>query len=70
MCRRIECPRCGRPGFAGCGAHVEQVLGDVRPQDRCACGSARASSRAASGSESGANSEGAGSSWLRNLFGR
>jgi len=29
MCRRVECRKCGRPTFAGCGAHVEQVLGDV-----------------------------------------
>lgn len=29
MCRRINCATCGRPSFAGCGAHVEQVLADV-----------------------------------------
>lgn len=22
MCRRAECPQCGRPTFAGCGAHI------------------------------------------------
>ena len=27
MCRRATCPRCGLATFAGCGAHVEQVLG-------------------------------------------
>jgi hypothetical protein len=37
MCRRVECARCGRPGFAGCGAHVEQVLGDVPRDERCRC---------------------------------
>ncbi len=37
MCSRIECPRCHRPTFAGCGAHVEQVLGDVPKADRCRC---------------------------------
>ncbi|MFO0615567.1 MAG: hypothetical protein U0414_23440 [Polyangiaceae bacterium] len=37
MCRRITCPECKRPSFAGCGAHVEQVLGDVAPADRCRC---------------------------------
>ena len=37
MCRRINCPRCGKPTFAGCGAHVEQVLGDVPPDRRCRC---------------------------------
>jgi hypothetical protein len=37
MCRRIDCRKCGRPTFAGCGAHVEQVLGDVPPAQRCRC---------------------------------
>ena len=37
MCRRIECPKCGRPTFAGCGMHVEQVLGNVPPTQRCQC---------------------------------
>jgi hypothetical protein len=42
MCRRIECPKCGRPTFAGCGMHVEQVLGNVPPEQRCQCRAARA----------------------------
>ena len=37
MCRRVECRKCGRPTFAGCGAHVEQVLGDVPRAERCRC---------------------------------
>ena len=37
MCRRVECSRCGRPTFAGCGAHVEQVLGNVPRAERCRC---------------------------------
>jgi len=37
MCRRVTCKRCGKPGWAGCGAHVEQVLGDVPVADRCSC---------------------------------
>jgi hypothetical protein len=37
MCRRVECPNCGQPTFAGCGAHVEQVLRGVAPADRCQC---------------------------------
>jgi hypothetical protein len=37
MCRRVDCRKCGRPTFAGCGAHVEQVLGDVPPAERCRC---------------------------------
>jgi hypothetical protein len=37
MCRRVTCPTCGRPSFAGCGAHVEQVLGNVPRAQRCRC---------------------------------
>jgi hypothetical protein len=37
MCRRVNCPKCGRPTFAGCGAHVEQVLADVPATERCRC---------------------------------
>lgn len=37
MCRRVECPECHQPTFAGCGMHVEQVLGDVPREKRCAC---------------------------------
>lgn len=37
MCQRVECRTCGKPTYAGCGAHVEDVLGDVPPADRCRC---------------------------------
>ena len=37
MCRRIDCRKCGKPSWAGCGAHVEQVLGDVPVSERCHC---------------------------------
>ena len=37
MCRRKTCSSCGKPTWAGCGAHIEQVLGDVPQADRCAC---------------------------------
>jgi hypothetical protein len=62
MCRRVECKKCGRPTFAGCGAHIEQVLGDVPAADRCRC---REDARAAK-TESGATT----SSWLSRLLGR
>jgi hypothetical protein len=41
MCRRVTCSTCGKPTFAGCGMHVEQVLGDVPPAERCKCKEAR-----------------------------
>ena len=41
MCRRVTCSECNKPTFAGCGDHVEQVLGDVPPSERCRCREAR-----------------------------
>lgn len=37
MCRAVRCRKCGRPTWKGCGAHVDQVLRDVPPTDRCHC---------------------------------
>ncbi len=37
MCRRITCPQCDKPSFAGCGLHIESVLGDVPREQRCRC---------------------------------
>jgi hypothetical protein len=51
MCRRVTCSSCGKPTFAGCGMHVEQVLGDVPPAERCKCGEKRAASQPAAGGE-------------------
>jgi hypothetical protein len=39
MCSRVMCPSCQRPTYAGCGNHVEEVLGDVPLDERCQCGS-------------------------------
>jgi hypothetical protein len=45
MCRRVTCEKCHKPTFAGCGKHIEQVLGDVKPEDRCDCHAADAAVR-------------------------
>lgn len=37
MCQRVTCGKCGKPTYAGCGAHIEQVLGDVPKGERCQC---------------------------------
>ncbi len=37
MCHRVKCEKCGKPTWSGCGAHVEQVLGDVPRDQRCHC---------------------------------
>lgn len=65
MCRRVQCSKCGRPTFAGCGAHIEQVLGDVPRDQRCHC---REQAAAAPGDAT--PQAGGGGSWLRNLFGK
>jgi len=43
MCRRVTCPQCQKPTFAGCGMHVEQVLGDVPKDQRCQCNASASS---------------------------
>jgi hypothetical protein len=37
MCRRATCETCSKPTYAGCGMHVEAVLGDVPKTERCHC---------------------------------
>ena len=37
MCRAVTCKKCGKPSWKGCGAHIEQVLGDVSSDQRCQC---------------------------------
>jgi hypothetical protein len=40
MCRRVQCDSCGKPTYAGCGRHVEEVLRAVALEERCHCRSA------------------------------
>jgi hypothetical protein len=35
MCRRVTCKKCGKPTYAGCGQHIEQVLAGVPKSQRC-----------------------------------
>ena len=37
MCRAVRCSKCKKTTWAGCGAHVAQVMANVRPEDRCRC---------------------------------
>lgn len=41
MCSRVKCRECSKPTYAGCGAHIEQVLGDVPKDERCKCREAK-----------------------------
>jgi hypothetical protein len=42
MCQRVTCSSCGKPTYAGCGRHIEAVLGDVPQAERCQCRSKQA----------------------------
>lgn len=35
MCRALTCRQCGKTTWTGCGQHVDRVMRDVRPADRC-----------------------------------
>ncbi len=37
MCHRVQCTRCGKPSWVGCGRHVEQALAGVPADERCSC---------------------------------
>ena len=37
MCKKVSCPQCGKASWAGCGAHVEEVLADTPLSERCKC---------------------------------
>ena len=37
MCRRTTCSTCQKASWAGCGAHVDQVLAGISQEDRCSC---------------------------------
>jgi hypothetical protein len=53
MCRAVQCSKCRKPTWAGCGAHVEQVLGHVPESGRCACRDATSTSIASGNASSG-----------------
>jgi len=37
MCKVVQCPKCGKPTWVGCGKHVEQVMAAIPQPERCAC---------------------------------
>ena len=37
MCQRVQCPKCGKPTWAGCGQHIEEALRGVPKDQRCTC---------------------------------
>ncbi|THV06331.1 hypothetical protein K435DRAFT_645558 [Dendrothele bispora CBS 962.96] len=37
MCYAVKCDSCGKTTWAGCGKHVEQVMKEVKDEDKCTC---------------------------------
>lgn len=37
MCQRVQCAKCGKPTWAGCGQHIEEALRGVPVDQRCQC---------------------------------
>jgi hypothetical protein len=35
MCRPVQCRRCGKTTWEGCGDHVDEVRARVAPEDWC-----------------------------------
>lgn len=42
MCYPVQCSKCGKTGWGGCGAHVQQVMAKVPASDRCRCNEEKA----------------------------
>ncbi|MGW4693839.1 hypothetical protein ACWEO1_15780 [Kitasatospora cineracea] len=73
MCRRVTCKSCGKPTFAGCGMHVDQVLAGVPKAQRCSCAAdAKAAKTAGAAGNTGSTGGAAApaGSWFSRLFGR
>ncbi len=34
---KVTCQTCGKTTWAGCGDHVDEVMADVRDDERCTC---------------------------------
>eukprot|EP00727_Mastigamoeba_balamuthi_P008027 m51a1_g3845 putative trx2p (142) ;mRNA; f:362649-363229 len=39
MCFPVQCNKCGKTTWAGCGAHADMVMSRVPANQRCTCGS-------------------------------
>jgi len=37
MCYQVSCDTCKKITWKGCGKHVEQVMKDVKEDDKCVC---------------------------------
>lgn len=64
MCRAVKCGKCGLTTWAGCGAHVSQVMAGVPQDKRCRCNEKSASSNNTKAAPSG------GGGFFSGLFGK
>lgn len=37
MCYPVQCPRCHKTTWDGCGLHAEQVMSEVPKDQQCTC---------------------------------
>ncbi|MDO5731563.1 hypothetical protein [Corynebacterium sphenisci] len=37
MCYPVECPKCHKTTWGGCGSHVDQVMAGVPKSRQCTC---------------------------------
>ncbi len=44
MCSRVNCRKCGKVTYSGCGQHLDQVFAGVPQNKRCDCASKQSSS--------------------------
>jgi hypothetical protein len=44
MCSRVNCRKCGKVTYSGCGQHLDQVFAGVPQNQRCDCASKQSSS--------------------------
>jgi hypothetical protein len=38
MCHSVECGKCKKTSWSGCGQHLESVFRNIKIEDRCFCG--------------------------------
>lgn len=41
MCYQVQCPRCQKTTWDGCGQHAEQVMSQVPKNQQCTCNTQR-----------------------------
>jgi len=37
MCSKVQCRKCGKASWSGCGEHIEYALQGIPEENRCKC---------------------------------